>query len=90
MLPSMTVMAREAWTDERLDDLSKRMEQGFGRVEADIREVRMEMKTGFDSIAARFDVINVRIDSLQRTLVVGFVTMTASIVAAVLGAAVIG
>lgn len=28
---------REAWTDERLDDLSKKMDQGFGRLDAEMR-----------------------------------------------------
>ena len=28
------------WTDERLDDLSRRMDAGFSRVDADIRELR--------------------------------------------------
>ena len=33
-------MDRSTWTDERLDDLSGRVDAGFGRVDADIREVR--------------------------------------------------
>jgi hypothetical protein len=28
---------RNAWTDERLDDLSERMDRGFDRVDADLR-----------------------------------------------------
>ena len=28
---------REAWTDERLDDLSKRMDEGFRDVKAELR-----------------------------------------------------
>ena len=28
---------REAWTDERLDDLSKKMDQGFARLDAEMR-----------------------------------------------------
>ena len=28
---------RKAWTDERLDDLSRRMDRGFDRVDADLR-----------------------------------------------------
>jgi len=28
-------MARMAWTDERLDDLTRRMDAGFERVDAD-------------------------------------------------------
>ena len=29
--------ARATWTDERLDDLSRRMDQGFARNDADLR-----------------------------------------------------
>lgn len=32
-----------AWTDERLDDLSRRMDAGFDRVDRDIRELRTEI-----------------------------------------------
>ena len=78
MLASMTVTPREAWTDERLDDLNGRMEKRFDeidrrfdRVEADIRELRAEMKAGFDS--------------LHRTLIIGFVSMAATIGASVIG-----
>jgi hypothetical protein len=36
---------RSAWTDERLDDLANRMDAGFARVDADIRELRMELRS---------------------------------------------
>jgi hypothetical protein len=29
------------WTDERLDDLARKMDAGFARVDADIRELRV-------------------------------------------------
>jgi hypothetical protein len=32
------------WTDERLDDLSKRMDAGFARVDSDMRELRGEVR----------------------------------------------
>jgi hypothetical protein len=35
---------RESWTDERLDDLSQRVDLGFSRVDADIRELRGDVK----------------------------------------------
>lgn len=35
---------REKWTDERLDDLSEGMTEGFRRVDADLRELRSDMK----------------------------------------------
>lgn len=37
-------MERVAWTDERLDDLARRMDAGFARVDADIRGLRAEMQ----------------------------------------------
>ena len=46
---------RVNWTDDRLDDLSHRMDAGFDRVDADLRELRGEM--------------NSRFDALQRTLI---------------------
>ena len=32
------------WSDERLDDLSRRMDAGFNRVDNDIRELRTDMR----------------------------------------------
>jgi hypothetical protein len=54
---------REKWTDERLDDLQDEMHrgfadirtemrEGFARVDADIRELRREMRGGFFLIVA--------------------------------------
>jgi hypothetical protein len=37
---SDSAMARERWTDERLDDLAEAMRAGFERVDQDIRELR--------------------------------------------------
>ena len=36
-------MERVAWTDERLDDLSRRMDAGFERVDMEIRGLRAEI-----------------------------------------------
>lgn len=36
-------MERAAWTDERLDDLSRRVDAGFDKVDRDLRELRSEM-----------------------------------------------
>ena len=47
--------ARATWTDERLDDLARRVDHGFNRVDGDLRQLRTEM--------------NVRFDGLQRTII---------------------
>jgi hypothetical protein len=58
---------REAWTDERLDDLQGEMRRGFDRVDADLRELRSEVNTRFDAV--------------QRTLVIGFASIGAGVLA---------
>lgn len=43
----MEAMAREAWTDERLDGLKDQVVAGFGRVDAELRDIRRMMFQGF-------------------------------------------
>jgi len=60
----MVVMTeRPSWSDERLDDLSKRMDEGFHRNDVEHQEFRREMKAGFDAMNARFDAMNARFDA---------------------------
>ena len=75
--------ARATWTDERLDDLSRRVDDGFKRIDArfDAFDARLDVR--FDALDARFDArldssdartnkrlegIDHRFDSLQRTI----------------------
>src|SRR6476469_6527987 len=61
----MAVMAREAWTDQRLDDLNervasieRRMEAGFAEMRAEfkcLRETRAEMDAGFKAASTKID-----------------------------------
>jgi len=48
----MAVMAREAWTDERLDDLNKKVDDGFKEMHAEFRALRGEMKSEFQAVRA--------------------------------------
>lgn len=41
---------RATWTDDRLDDLSQRVDRGFDRIDADLRELRGDMADRFDSL----------------------------------------
>ena len=62
---------RATWTDERLDDLARRVDSGFNRVDEDLRSLRTELGT--------------RIDALQRTMLqVGGATI-ATVLAATIG-----
>lgn len=46
----MAVMAREVWTDERLDDLNKRVDEGFKETREEFRALRGEMKAEFQAV----------------------------------------
>ena len=41
---------REAWTDERLDDLTRRVDLGFSHCEREFQAVRLEMRTEFQAL----------------------------------------
>lgn len=56
---------REAWTDERLDDLTERMEKDFRRVDERFDQVDHR----FDKVDARFEAMDARFDSLQQTII---------------------
>ncbi|MGN6556968.1 MAG: hypothetical protein ACTHLH_03030 [Solirubrobacterales bacterium] len=75
----MAVMARETWTDERLDDLNKkvdnldrRMEAGFADVGEEFRAVRSEMKSEFQAVRAEmkgeFQGVRQEIAAMNRNL----------------------
>ena len=86
----MTVMMPgEKWTDDRLDDLNKKVDNGFADTKAAITEtkaeihgLRSEMNARFEKVNDRFDKlsdsINARFESLNRNLQA---TMVAVIVA---------
>lgn len=48
----MAVMAREVWTDERLDDLNKKVDDGFKDMREEFRALRGEMKSEFQAVRA--------------------------------------
>jgi hypothetical protein len=67
---------REKWTDERLDDMSARMSEGFYRLDDELRGLRSDMRAEFAAVRAE---MNTRFEATQRLIVqVGggmFVTM---------------
>ena len=93
----MAVMAREKWTDERLDDLAGRVDRGFAEVKGEVRDLRAEMNERFNSIDGRFNSVDSRFssiddrfDAMQRTMVIGFASIVASVVGAVVAGLALG
>ena len=82
----MPTMVREAWTDERLDDLKDHMDEGFRDVKAEFREIRAdirELRSGLDAVRGEVGELreevgelrgemNAKFDALNRTLQIGF------------------
>jgi hypothetical protein len=46
----MAVMAREEWTDARLDDLNQRVDEGFKEMRTEFRAVRSEMQLELQAV----------------------------------------
>lgn len=82
-------MARETWTDERLDDLRADMGKGFDEVKGEIKDLRKEMNEGFARVDSKFDALDNRFDSMQRTMIVCFAGIAGSIAASVIGGLVV-
>jgi archaellum component FlaC len=59
MVAYMVVMPRERWTDEKLD-------KAFGRIDGDLRELRVEMRKGFEKIDQRFEEMEKRFDQVDK------------------------
>ncbi len=73
MLRAMPVEGgRATWTDERLDDLARRMDQGFARIDDDLRSLNARIDARFDALG---DGLNARIDALQRTMLMMMATI---------------
>jgi hypothetical protein len=66
----------ESWNDERLDELSRRMDAGFKETAgaAEMTAVKSEMVRGFDKADREFARLNDRLDKLFWGI--GFVGLT--------------
>ena len=87
----MVPMPREKWTDERLDDLNKKVDDGFADTKSAITETKAQMREGFarvdgeikelrQEMNARFHSIDARFDALNRNLLVGAVAIIAALI----------
>jgi hypothetical protein len=81
---------RQKWTDERLDDLSKKVDLGFS-------DLKAEMKEGFERVEARFgerfddvDKRLVRLEEAYFTLNRTMWTGTCMIIAGLIGSGIFG
>ena len=75
---------RQSWSDDRLDDLNKRVDELSRRTDAGFTRVEERMQAGFDRADARLEVtaaelrremqmgfhdVNARFDAMQQTMI---------------------
>ena len=68
---------RETWTDERLDDLNHRVDDGFKEMRAEFRALRSEMSTQF---AAQQRMMIQLFGGMFATMLVGFLGTIAAVI----------
>jgi hypothetical protein len=76
----MAVMAREAWTDERLDDLKAGVDEGFREMRTEFRAVRGEIQGVRDEIAVMNRNLMQLTWGLIGTMLVGFLGTSVAII----------
>ncbi|MFL5898454.1 MAG: hypothetical protein ACJ76D_08345 [Solirubrobacterales bacterium] len=91
----MAVMAREAWTDERLDDLKEHIDEGFRELRADMREVRADIsgvRDGLNSVKGEVGELREEVGGLRGEMKAGFAALnrTLQIAGGLIGAMFVG
>lgn len=79
----MAVMARETWTDERLDDLKGRMDERFDDVDRRFAEVDKrfdQVDKRFEQVDKRFDRIEADVRELRGIMIGGFVALLVALI----------
>lgn len=63
----------DKWNDDRLDELSRRMDDGF-------KELREEMREGFARVDKRFEQVDRKFERLYYVMITTSVGLVASVI----------
>jgi hypothetical protein len=74
-------MEHTSWTDERLDDLARRMDAGFERVDAHIRDLRAEVRTQGAELRGEIDALRVTLLRVGGGIMAGLVGVIVAVLA---------
>lgn len=72
-------MERAAWTDERLDDLARRIDAGFQRVDTGIRELRGDVVGLRTELRGEIDALRTTLLRVGGGVIVGLVGVIAAV-----------
>lgn len=67
------MMPREKWTDERLDDLNKKVDDGFA-------DTKAEMRAGFARVDGEIKELRREMNAMNRNMIAGFFVIVAAII----------
>lgn len=84
MLMAVMMSPREKWTDERLDDLSAKVDRGFSEVKSEMREGFARMEARFEKVDERFEKVDERFHNLHLTLMGAAAVVIATLLGALL------
>lgn len=75
----------DSWNDERLDEMSRRMDDGFKEMREEMRDGFARIDKRFEQVATKADIaeVNVRVDRLESRVDRFYFTFIAVIVALV-------
>ena len=76
----MAVMAREEWTDKRLDDLNKKVDDGFKEMRTEFRALRSEMTEIRSELGALNRTIHQFLFAVVGTIFLGFMGTIAALI----------
>jgi hypothetical protein len=74
------MLPRDRWTDERLDQFEKRVDERFDRVDERFDRFEGEVKLRFEQVEKRFDRVEADIRELRAIMIGGFVTLLAAMI----------
>jgi hypothetical protein len=72
---------RKSWTDERLDDFRTDVNRQFDEVKGDMNRRFGEVDKRFDKVDHELHRINDRLDTMNKTIIYGALTLSGSMVA---------
>jgi hypothetical protein len=75
---------RQKWTDERLNDLNRKVDTGFAETKDVIADTKAEMRAGFARVDGEIrelrSEMNARFEALNGRLIAGFFVVVATII----------
>jgi len=73
----------DSWNDERLDELSRRMDAGFKEMREEMREGFARVDKRFEQVDRRFEQVDKRFERLYYVMITGSIGLVTSVLLAV-------